>query len=127
MDDQRVSSEIVQVVQNGWRWHDAPAGYGPPKPLYNRFVRWARRGVWEQMFMELSPAGDPPATVPLDATHIEALRTAGGRGGQLSRRSGGRGAAGPLNSVLRLTSPVGPSVSLCGLAIVVPPPALLNL
>lgn len=86
MDDRWVSSEIVQVVQNGWRWRDAPAGYGPPKPLYNRFVRWARKGVWEHMFMELSPAGDPPATVLLDATHIKAQQASGrSRGGRTTQ------------------------------------------
>ena len=29
-----------------------------PRTIYNRFVRWARRGVWEGLFRELVQAGD---------------------------------------------------------------------
>jgi hypothetical protein len=31
--------------------------YGPPTTIYNRFVRWARRGVWENLFRELAGQG----------------------------------------------------------------------
>ena len=41
LDDRRVISGIVHVLKLGGRWADAPAVYGPPKTLYNRFVRWA--------------------------------------------------------------------------------------
>jgi transposase len=44
LDDQRVVSGILHVIRNGLRWRDAPAEYGPHKTLYNRFVRWSRRG-----------------------------------------------------------------------------------
>jgi transposase len=46
VDDRRVISGIVQVLKSGGRWIDAPAVYGPRKTLYNRFVRWAAKGVW---------------------------------------------------------------------------------
>ena len=45
VDDRRVISGIIHVLQSGCRWRDAPPVYGPPKTLYNRFVRWARKGV----------------------------------------------------------------------------------
>ena len=57
VDDRRVISGILHVLQSGCRWRDAPAVYGPYKTLYNRFVRWARKGVWEQVFRELAAAG----------------------------------------------------------------------
>jgi transposase len=44
VDDRRVISGIVQVLKSGCRWCDCPAAYGPPTTIYNRFVRWARRG-----------------------------------------------------------------------------------
>jgi transposase len=28
------------------------------RPLYNRFVRWARRGLWENMFRDLADVGE---------------------------------------------------------------------
>jgi transposase len=41
VDDRRVVSGIVYVIRNGLQWKDAPAGYGPHKTLYNRFIRWS--------------------------------------------------------------------------------------
>ncbi len=41
VDDRRVLSGIIFVIQGGLRWRDAPPGYGPRKTLYNRFVRWS--------------------------------------------------------------------------------------
>lgn len=61
VDDRRVISGIIHVLQSGCRWKDAPAVYGPHKTLYNRFVRWARKGVWEDMFVRLAETGGPPA------------------------------------------------------------------
>jgi transposase len=42
VDDRRIISGIIFVIRNGLRWRDAPAEYGPPKTIYNRFVRWSR-------------------------------------------------------------------------------------
>src|ERR1700751_3101686 len=59
VDDRRVISGIIQVILSGCRWSDAPLEYGPRKTLYNRFVRWAVRGIWEDVFMALARAGGP--------------------------------------------------------------------
>ena len=99
VDDRRVISGIIHVLQSGCRWKDAPACYGPPKTLYNRFVRWARKGVWERIFRRLAEAGGPPQTLLIDATHVKAHRSAaGGKGGPRGRRSGGRAAGAPPRS-----------------------------
>jgi transposase len=37
VDDRRIVSGIIFVIRNGLRWRDAPAAYGPPKTIYNRF------------------------------------------------------------------------------------------
>ena len=61
VDDRRVISGIVHVLKSGGRWADAPAeGYGPKKTLYNRFVRWAAKGVWTTFFEALASAGGRP-------------------------------------------------------------------
>ncbi len=54
MDDRRVISGIVHVLKSGCRWCDCPPEYGPATTIYNRFVRWARRGIWESLFRELA-------------------------------------------------------------------------
>ena len=57
VDDRRVISGIVHVLQSGCRWKDAPAIYGPPRTLYNRNVRWAAKGIWREVFETLAAAG----------------------------------------------------------------------
>ena len=57
VDDRRVISGIIFVIRNGLRWRDAPRDYGPRKTIYNRFVRWSRMGVFNQIFSELSAMG----------------------------------------------------------------------
>jgi transposase len=54
VDDRRVISGIIHVLKSGGRWADAPACYGPRKTLYNRFVRWAERGIWQELFTILA-------------------------------------------------------------------------
>jgi transposase len=44
VDDRRVLSGIIFINRNGLRWRDAPAAYGPPKTLCNRWKRWGRAG-----------------------------------------------------------------------------------
>ena len=96
VDDRRVISGIVHVLRSGCRWADAPAAYGPRKTLYNRFVRWAGKGVWAEVFQALAAAGGPPAEVLLDSTHVKAHRCAtGGKGGSGPRRSASPGAGAP--------------------------------
>ena len=109
VDDRRVISGIVHVLQSGCRWKDAPDQYGPYKTLYNRFVRWARGGVWEDVFARLAEAGGPPAALMLDSNHAKAHRCAhGGKGGRPSKRSAARVAAGPRKSTPLLTSSAAP-------------------
>ena len=100
VDDRRVISGIVHVLRSGCRWADAPSVYGPRKTLYNRFVRWAAKGVWMDVFHALASAGGPPAEVLIDSTAVKAHRcAAGGKGGNSVRRLGARVAGGPPRSM----------------------------
>ena len=86
VDDRRVISGIVHVLKSGCRWCDCPPEYGPPTTIYNRFVRWARRGVWENLFRELAGNGRSMDTQMINSTHVKAHRSAaGGKGGSRSR------------------------------------------
>ena len=99
VDDRRVISGIVHVLKSGGRWADAPPVYGPRKTLYNRFVRWAAKGVWEDIFHALAAAGGPPAQVMIDSTAVRAHRSAsGGKGGSALRPSDGPVADEPPKS-----------------------------
>ncbi|UAJ12253.1 IS5 family transposase [Polymorphobacter megasporae] len=76
VDDRRVISGIIFVIRNGLRWRDAPADYGPPKTIYNRFIRWSRLGVFNRIFAALAAKGGKPDQLMIDATHLKAHRTA---------------------------------------------------
>ena len=78
VDDRRVISGIVHVLKSGCRWCDCPPEYGPPTTIYNRFVRWAERGVWERLFRELAGRGRSTDTQMIDSTHVKAHRSASG-------------------------------------------------
>jgi transposase len=83
VDDRRVLSGIVHVIRSGGRWCDAPADYGPKKTLYNRYIRWAERGVWEGIFSTLAGADGAPDRLMIDSTIVKAHRSSGGGKGGL--------------------------------------------
>src|SRR6202049_45433 len=86
VDDRRVISGIVHVLKSGGRWIDAPLDYGPKKTLYNRYVRWAQKGVWVALFQTLAQAGGPPEEVLIDSSAVKAHRSAsGGKGGSKAK------------------------------------------
>jgi len=101
VDDRRVISGIVHVLKSGGRWVDAPPIYGPRKTLYNRFVRWAAKGIWVDVFHGLASAGGPPAQVLIDSSAVKAHRcAAGGKEGSAIKRSGGHAVDVPPRSML---------------------------
>src|SRR5438876_3828451 len=99
VDDRRVISGIVHVLKSGCRWCDRPLEYDPPTTIYNRFVRWARRGIWENLFRELAGHGRSEDTQMIDSTHVKAHRSAsGGKGGSRSRPLAARAEGGTRRS-----------------------------
>lgn len=112
VDDRRVISGIVHVLRSGGRWADAPAVYGPRKTLYNRYVRWAVKGVWRKLFLTLAAEAGPPAHVMIDSSAVKAHRSAaGGKGGSATRRSGAHAEDAPPRSTRSRTGKAGPSPS----------------
>ena len=87
VDDRRVLSGIIFINRNGLRWCDAPAAYGPPKTLYNRWKRWSRMGVFATIMTELAAQAQDTGIVMIDATHAKAHRTAS----SLAVQKGGAG------------------------------------
>lgn len=109
VDDRRVLSGIVHALQSGGRWGDCPEQvYGPKKTLYNRFVRWAERGIWEGIFAALAGAEDAPDRLFIDSSCIKAHRTAGGaKGGPWPMVSARRVAAATPSSMPSATAGAG--------------------
>jgi transposase len=87
VDDRRVMNGIFYVLRTGCPWRDLPERYGPRTTVYNRFNRWAKRGVWEQIFKTLT-AKSKDSLHLIDSTIVEAHRAASGaKGGNKIRRS----------------------------------------
>jgi transposase len=89
IDDRRVLSGIIFINRNGvhdvsrheraeprLRWCDAPAEYGRPKTLYNRWKRWSDMGVFVRIMMGQSEQAPDNMTISIDATDLKAHRTA---------------------------------------------------
>jgi transposase len=92
-DDRRVISGIVHVLKSGCRWIDCPPEYGPHTTIYNRFARWAERGIWENLFRKLAGSGRSTNTQMIDSTHVKAHRSAsGGKRGSRNRLLAARAA-----------------------------------
>ncbi|MCQ1775460.1 IS5 family transposase [Neorhizobium galegae] len=94
VDDRRVLSGIVHALRSAGRWADCADVYGPKKTLYNRFVRWSERGIWEGIFSALAGSEDVPDQLFIDSSCIKVHRCAGGgKGGPahgIGRTKGGR-------------------------------------
>jgi transposase len=85
---------LTSTLKSGCRWKDCPAEYGPHTTVYNRFARWAERGVREGLFRAFAERGRSTEPQMIDSTHVKAHRSAsGGKGGQkqaIGRSRGGR-------------------------------------
>jgi transposase len=54
VNDRRVLNGIFWVLRSGAPWRDLPETFGPYTTCYNRFVRWGRAGVWDQIMDALA-------------------------------------------------------------------------
>ena len=77
LNDRRVLNAIFFVLRTGTPWRDLPERYGPSTTAYNRFNRWAKRGVWLAIFEAL--ARDSPGSLALiDSSIVRAHQHAAG-------------------------------------------------
>lgn len=82
VDGRRIISGIVHVLKSGCHWKDCPPEYGPYTTVYNRFARWAERGVGEGLFRAFARRSRATGMQMIDSTHVKAHRSAsGGKGG----------------------------------------------
>jgi len=58
VDDRRVLNGILWVLRTGAPWRDLPERYGPYTTCYNRFNRWRKKGVWDQLMDAVVEAYD---------------------------------------------------------------------
>ncbi|MGL1213458.1 IS5/IS1182 family transposase, partial [Vibrio parahaemolyticus] len=49
--------------------------------LFNRFNRWSKKGIWQNLLAALAACEAPPDTVMVDSTTVRAHRSAAGAKG----------------------------------------------
>ena len=77
VDDRGVLNGIFYILRTGAPWRDLPERYGPRTTVYNRYNRWAQRGIWKGIFDALAQECDD-ALVFIDASIVRAHRAASG-------------------------------------------------
>jgi len=108
VDDRRVISGILYRFREGVRWRALPAEYGPRTTVFNRFNRWSKRGLWQELFAALAASDEPPAVAMVDSTSVKAhAASAGAKGGAMTRRSAARAAGAPPRSTRSATARAG--------------------
>src|ERR671927_415183 len=77
----RFVGAVIYVLRTGVAWADLPARFGRPNSVQRRFRRWAREGIWDELFLDGIPT-DALGTMMLDSSACKAQRFASGaRGG----------------------------------------------
>lgn len=77
IDDRRILNGIFYILRTGAPWRDLPERYGPRTTVYNRYNRWAQRGIWKGIFDALAKECDD-ALIFIDASIVRAHRAASG-------------------------------------------------
>ncbi len=95
VDDRRIISGIIHMLQSGGRWRDCPREYGPHTTIYNRFNRWSKRGRWRVIFEALAKLGKDAVALSLDfdldqSSPLRLRRKRGERTQAIGRSRGGR-------------------------------------
>jgi transposase len=111
---------MLWIHATGAQWRDLPERYGPWQSVATRFYRWVASGLWDQILTALQQQGDAAGQLDwsahfVDGTSIRAHQHAAGarraKGGPLSRRSAGAGAASARKSTSAPSAAASPSPS----------------
>jgi transposase len=70
-DNRLFVNGVVWILRSGAPWRDLPERYGKWDTVYQRFKRWAKKGIWQRVFEALSTEPDMD-WVMLDSTAVRA-------------------------------------------------------
>jgi transposase len=76
-DNRLFLEAVLWILRTGAPWRDLPPEFGNWNSQYQRFRRWAKKGVWERIFNELRANPDYEYLI-IDATIVRAHQHAAG-------------------------------------------------
>jgi len=92
-DNRLFVDAVLWIARAGAPWRDLPPAFGNWNSVFQRFRRWAKKGVWQRIFNALVENPDFEYLI-IDSTIVRAHQhSAGAKGGAKMRRSGVRAAA----------------------------------
>lgn len=92
-DNRLFVDAVLWIARTGSPWRDLPPEFGKWNSVFQRFRRWAKKGVWESLFKALVESPDFEYLI-IDSSIVRAHQhAAGARGAARMRRSGARVAA----------------------------------
>ena len=84
-DNRNFVDAVLWIARTGAHWRELPEQFGAWNSVFQRYNRWSKAGVWEQVFRTLS--GDPDFEyVMIDSTSVRAHQHSAGAKGGLKRR-----------------------------------------
>ena len=91
-DNRLFVEAVLWIARTGAPWRDLPASFGNWNSVFQRFCRWARKGVFERMFQALR--GEPDFEYVIADGTISRVhqKATGAKGGRKTRPSGARAA-----------------------------------
>ena len=92
-DNRLFVDAVLWIARTGSPWRDLPDEFGNWNSVFQRFRRWAKKGVWESSFKALVESPDFEYLI-IDSSIVRAHQhAAGAKGAAKIRRSGARAAA----------------------------------
>ena len=92
-DNREFLEAVLWMARTGAPWRDLPSEFGLWNSLFQRFRRWAHKGVFERVFKELSAAADFEYVL-IDGAIVQLHQHgAGAQGGLAAKPSVARGVA----------------------------------
>ena len=79
-DNRLFLNAVFWIAKTGAPWRDLPERFGNWNSVYQRFNRWAKKGIWQQIMETLSEDADLEWLM-IDSTVIRAHQHAAGQKG----------------------------------------------
>jgi putative transposase len=76
-DNRLFVDAVLWLVRSGAPWRDLPEEFGKWNTVFQRFRRWAKKGIWERIFVSLGIDPDLQYLI-IDSTIVRAHQHAAG-------------------------------------------------